>query len=277
MTSLQITKANGDREDFNENKLLYSLNRAQLPSDSSQRLLQVIKPKLKPSLTSQQLHALVSQQLAHIAQPIHFANYNLKQAVMKLGPSGFPFERYVAGVLNELGFQTSVGQIMTGYCINHEVDIEAIKGDSHYLIECKFHQYPGNKTDAQVALYTYARFQDIIRYCQSEHQNHYPWIITNTKVTLDAMDYSLCQKMKLTSWGYPENDNLYTMIISSRLYPVTVLNSLSADQQANLLSRDVVSLKDLKLRLSHKSLIDVIPSSRSQAVINEIDQIIDAQ
>ena len=48
----------------------------------------------------------------------------LKQAIMELGPSGFPFEQFVAELLKCRGYQIKVGVIVEGHCVNHEIDVK---------------------------------------------------------------------------------------------------------------------------------------------------------
>ena len=44
---------------------------------------------------------------------------------MELGPSGFPFEKLVGKILEQEGFETRVGVIVQGNCVQHEVDVIA--------------------------------------------------------------------------------------------------------------------------------------------------------
>ena len=82
---------------------------------------------------------------------------------MQLGPSGHPFEEYIGDILTAKGYDTKVSQILRGACITHEVDVIARTDSRHIMIECKFHNAPGTKSDVQTALYTHARFMDIRR------------------------------------------------------------------------------------------------------------------
>ena len=71
-----------------------------------------------------------------------------------------------------------------------------------YMIEAKFHNALGTRSDVHVSLYTKARFDDV-----SEKYNFdQAWLVTNTKVTKDALDYALCVDMKVISWNYPEKE-----------------------------------------------------------------------
>ena len=50
------------------------------------------------------------------------ARYNLKRAIFALGPSGFPFERYVARLFDAMGYATQVGIVLPGKCVTHDRD-----------------------------------------------------------------------------------------------------------------------------------------------------------
>ena len=46
---------------------------------------------------------------------------------MDLGPTGYPFEDYVAEILKTEGYQTQVRQVLEGNCVSHEIDVIAQK------------------------------------------------------------------------------------------------------------------------------------------------------
>lgn len=64
---------------------------------------------------------------------------------MELGPSGFPFEKFISEILKFQGFAVQVGVIVEGHCVKHEIDVVAEKGEEHFMIECKFHNTQGIK------------------------------------------------------------------------------------------------------------------------------------
>src|SRR3972149_4640100 len=87
--------------------------------------------------------------------------YSIKKAISDLGPSGYPFERYFARVLEAYGYSSELNLIVEGHCVSHEVDILARKGGGLYVIECKYHNDGGKPTDVKTALYVHSRFMDI--------------------------------------------------------------------------------------------------------------------
>ncbi len=273
--SIKIVKASGLIENYDENKLSFSLHQARVPIALVNQTMAFVRSKLRNNVTTQDLHELVKDYLTQNGLPAEAINYDLKRAVMRLGPTGFPFEKYLARILETQGFKTEVGLVIAGRCVSHEIDIDAQKEDQHYLIECKFHNAPGNKTDVQVALYTYARFLDIRAALteQTHHaQYHQAWLVTNTKVTKDAVDYASCLNMRLISWTYPHHDNLREMIIKSGLYPITSLD-LSLGQQQTLIQRNIVACIDLKDAFAENRVSDTISNDQKQKLLQKISSI----
>ena len=81
--------------------------------------------------------------------------YNLKRAIMALGPSGFPFEQYIESVFEQQGYKVKVNQFLEGVCVTHEIDVLA-ENDRHVLlIECKYHNKQGLFSDVKVPLYSF--------------------------------------------------------------------------------------------------------------------------
>src|SRR5690606_1399160 len=49
--------------------------------------------------------------------------YDLKRAISKLGPTGYPFERLYGAVLAAAGFSVSFDVTVSGCCVDHEIDV----------------------------------------------------------------------------------------------------------------------------------------------------------
>jgi len=278
---MQITKASGHSEEFSEKKLLNSIKTAGVPEDVGKKALQLVKDKLSSDTDTHKVYNLVSQYLNHHSDPLSQANYNLKRAIFKLGPTGYPFEEFFAKILQEFGYSTKVGVMLEGKCVSHEIDILAKKDNQVFYIECKFHNRPGLKTDVRVALYTNARFQDIeSNLLEIDHPkgvqpqlDHRSWLVSNTKITKDATNYANCQNIKTTSWNSPGKESLFHLTVASKLHPITVLNSLSIGQVKILLKQNIVTLKDLKKTINNNQLNQVLSKEGAKKVKAEINAI----
>ncbi|MEX2589052.1 MAG: restriction endonuclease, partial [Chitinophagales bacterium] len=180
------------------------------------------------------------------------ARYKLKKAIMELGPSGYPFERFVGEILRKQGYETEVGVIVKGYCVEHEVDVLAKKDDQQFMIECKFHNTQGRNCDVKIPLYIQSRFKDIEKEWlkQEAHRGkfHQGWLVNNTRFTDDALQYGNCAGLKLIGWDYPKQGSLKDMINISGLHPITCLTTLNKHEKNKLLEKDLVLSAELHLK-----------------------------
>jgi hypothetical protein len=128
----------------------------------------------------------------------------------------------------------------------------AEKEHEHYIVECKFHNEHGLRSDVKVALYVYARYLDVLNSWIAKEPDsekdklHQAWVITNTKFSSDAIQYGQCVGMKMVGWNYPEQGSLQDLIEESGLHPITCLFSLSSSQKQQLLQRDIVLAAQLE-------------------------------
>jgi Holliday junction resolvase len=253
MTSerIRVLKRSGEYEPYSEDKVRSSLRRAGADEELIDTIVARVRGELYDGISTREIYAHVFELLRELQSPV-ISRYDLKRAIMELGPSGFPFERFVAGVLEAQGFQVAVGQEIQGKCIDHEVDIIARKGQTHYMIEAKFHNQPGIKSDIKDALYTYARFLDLaeawVEISGQRGHLHQAWLITNTKVTSKVRAYAKCVGMRVTSWNYPSRRSLRAMVERSGLHPVTTLQSLDQEDKAKLLEEGILFCRELVQR-----------------------------
>src|SRR5690606_1662288 len=114
------------------------------------------------------------------------AIYSLKDALRRMGPDGHNFERYVGKLFEYRGARVKVAQIVSGECVDHEVDVVAEDNNAIHLVECKFHNSEGQRSDVVVAMYTFARFSDIQAAHAKDERKVHAWLSTNTKFTNEA-------------------------------------------------------------------------------------------
>lgn len=195
----------------------------------------------------------------------------LKRAIMELGPNGHPFEKLVSELLKSDGFAVKVGEIARGKCVSHEIDVVAEKDNRHIMVECKFHNENGIKSDVKIALYVQARFEDVQRQWESQPGHgdkfHEVWLVTNTELTKDAIQYASCVGMKVIGWNYPSTGGLRELIEEAGLYPLTCLVSISGPNKRLLLDRGLVLCKEL---LENRGIMEELKMSEDE--INKIEQ-----
>lgn len=269
---VQVIKANGEKEAFSETKLLRSIQRIGIPSPIQEETLKHVHEKLHENISTSEIYHHVSEFLGTTPHTYSKSKYSLKQAIMDLGPTGYPFEDYVAYLLHAEGYDTKVRTILQGKCISHEIDVIAEKENQKIMVEAKFHNGNGIKTDVQVALYTYARFEDVTL---REHFTK-PLLVTNTKATTDAISYAQCMNMDILTWSYPEEKSLRDLVEKYHLYPITALHSLPTTYRQTLLEQGIVLCKDI---CANHSLLNQLSLSEEKdaEILKEINYLCDAE
>lgn len=244
---IKITKADGTVEYFKLEKLRRSLRRSGARPEEVNHVIAELTPTLRDGISTQEIYRNAFKLLHSSSSPVA-ARYSLRRALFNLGPTGFPFEKFIARLFALDGYTTDTGRVIQGTCAEHEIDIAAYKADHSFVGEAKFHARPGIKTDLQVAMYSYARLLDLrdSKICHEDICGIKEfWLITNTKFTSTAREYGTCVGLKLLSWDYPRNDNLHDRIQRAGIYPITVLQGLSAKQAKILIERDIILCSDL--------------------------------
>ncbi len=272
---LLITKASGDIVPFSEEKLRTSMERSGADKGLIDDVIDKINPKLYSGISTKEIYrmafSLLKADTKHIA-----AKYHLKRAIMELGPSGFPFEKFIGEILKQQGYSVKVGEIVKGKCVNHEIDVIAEKENNHFMVECKYHNLPGNVSDVKIPLYIHARFKDVeaswIKISGHSSKFHQAWVVTNTRFTTDAVQYGSCAGLHLIGWDYPNNGSLKNQIDSLGLYPLTCLTSLTKTEKSALLEKGIVLCKEVCENEKH--LIGIgIKSSRIKTILEEGHQL----
>ena len=248
MKELLVIKADGEAVPFERGKLMASLLRSGAAADVAEEIVRDIESELKEGTTTKYIYKKAFARLRKHSRPTA-ARYKLKKAIMELGPSGFPFEKYVEAILRAEGFSTKVGQIVRGKCISHEIDIIAEKDGKRYMCECKFHSQQERASDVKVALYIQSRFKDVEANGRlsdgTEVSFDEGWIFTNTRFTDDASDFGACAGLKLIGWNYPKKGNLKERVDTHGIHPVTCLTTLTSHEKKGLLKFEVVLVADL--------------------------------
>ena len=273
--SVIVTKASGDKEPFQERKLHQSLVRAGASTALAETIVKEIVTNLAEGMSTKYIYKTAHNLLSKTARPIA-GRYHLKTGIMELGPSGFPFEKYISEILAQQGYSVKVGKIVNGKCVTHEIDVIAEKNDEHFMVECKYHNSPGMVCDVKIPLYIQARFIDVETNWKSMQGHgskfHQGWVVTNTRFTSDAVTYGTCVGLKLVSLDFPQQGSLREMIEETGLYPLTCLTSLTQEEKQYLLEKKIVLCKEVCS--NPKFLSDQnIPVDRIKEILKEGSQL----
>ncbi|MEI6345964.1 MAG: ATP cone domain-containing protein [bacterium] len=262
-SSVHILKADGSRQAFRPEKLVYSLKRIGADDAVIEKIVAHIQGEIVEGVTTNDIYHHAFNLLRQHQKPVA-AKYSLRRALAGLGPTGFPFEKFVAEVFRAKGYTAETDQTVRGACVPHEVDVVAYKDDGVpasvsteaalsgpdlIMCELKFHNEVGFKTDLKVALYVKARFDDLrsqtFEYGGKKRPFGEGWLVTNTKFTQTAIDYGRCAGLKMIGWNYPEKENLEEWIEESGLHPLTCISTLTDSHRQELFRRGIVLCKTL--------------------------------
>jgi len=244
--SIKIKKATGKVEDFDESKLLNSLIRAGADKDHAEEVVKEVVSQIVPLMSTKKIFRLAHKYLRQYNRA-SVLRYSLKEALLRLGPSGYPFEKYIAKLLSNMGYNVQVGINLNGKCVDHEIDVFAENDNRIVLVECKYRNNSEGSHDVKTALYVHSRHQDL----KPEIEKLYPekqmegWLVTNTRFTSDAIRFGECSGMILKSWKYPKEKSLEKIIEQDKLYPVTVLSGLNTKQIHVLIEQDIILMRDI--------------------------------
>jgi hypothetical protein len=239
---VKVIKASGKLVDFKKHKIERTVLKAGGSRKFAKGVANKVAKKVHKGMTTREIlkHTLrLLKEQPHIAK-----RYDLKRAIMNLGPHGFTFEEFFSQLLQNYDYETRTNLIMKGKATTHEVDILA-KKDKKFMIEAKYHNRQGNHTDSQVAMYTYARYLDLKN--NPKNKINQGWLVTNTKCTRHAIEYAKGVGLKITTWNYSseEDKNLQELIKEKKLYPITILDSVTGNIKEKLSRAKIVLIKNL--------------------------------
>lgn len=273
---MDIVKQDGEREKFDPEKLKNSLKRAGATIFVANDITDSIQKELKDGSTTTEIYRKAFN-ILHKKEKATALRYSIRRSVLNLGPSGFPFEKFVAELFKAKGYETKVGITLPGRCSEHEVDIIAYNDKEFIVTEAKFHNQVGVKTDTKVALYIKARFDDIressFEIDGKERKMTHGILITNTKFTNNAIKYVGCVgTYELISWDHPKKGNLYDLMAETALHPLTCVPQLTKHDQEELFKRNIINCMSLKNSVDDMKEIG-IEESKIKDILENLDMI----
>ncbi|MEG9328344.1 restriction endonuclease [Salinimicrobium catena] len=271
-TDLKITTASGEKTNFSLEKIGRSLKKSGADEASIRQILHTIESELYEGISTREVYNRAFELLKE-KDSVLASRYKLKKAIYELGPTGYPFEKFVGALLAHTGYKVEVGKVVQGICVTHEVDVVAQKDKVKLFIECKFHSEQGRYCNVKIPLYIHSRFRDIENHYRAKHDPeeffNEGWVVTNTRFTSDAVQYAKCVGLTLLGWDFPKGAGLKERIDHAGLYPITVSTLLSRREKEFLLSRDVVLCQDLvkdKFFLDHLG----VSETRKKKILKEM-------
>lgn len=273
---ISVRKSSGEKQEFSEEKLYNSLRNAGASDEIIQNIIIEIRKYLFEGIPTRSIYRKAFKLLRNKVRSTA-SRYSLKQAIMELGPTGYPFEKFIGALMNRLGYETLVGRIIQGKCVTHEVDVIAWKNDLKILIECKYHNLPGKICSVQVPLYIQSRFLDVKsaweRLPENQGRVYQGWVVTNTRFSDDASTYGNCAGLHLIGWDYPRHGSLKELVETTRLFPVTAISGLNKKQKQILIDNNFILCSEVAVNPKALELLNLSPR-HFKALKTEIEELI---
>lgn len=274
---VSITKSDGTKQLFEEEKLVNSLRHVGASPEAIDDVVEEVEREIYDGMTTVEIYRRAFDLLRKHSSPVA-AKYSVRRAMIELGPDGFPFEKFVARIFKMWGYEAVTDQTVIGKCVEHEVDVIAWKDNSLAMVEAKYHNEFGLKSDLKVSLYVKARYDDLSEneydFGGTKRRLSEKWIITNTKFTDKAIRYSECSGIKLLGWNYPAKGNLHELISENGLHPITCLTSLSRDQKRELVGLNTLVCLDLVGNPSVLNKVGIKPED-TEKILTEAQVVIE--
>ncbi|WP_392537254.1 ATP cone domain-containing protein [Legionella sp. 227] len=242
---ISIIKSTGEKVPFNPHRIYRSLKRVGADESLINKIVNEVTQSVVDGMTTHEIYRIAFRLLRNQSKALA-GKYHLKRAIMQLGFSGYPFEKYVAELMRHQGYRVLNNQITKGYCVNHEVDVVGERQNEHVFVECKYHNRLGLACDVKITLYIKARFLDIEQaYNKKPGETIQGWLVTNTRFTNDAIQYGQCAGLHLISWDFPEKGSLKELIEFSGLYPITCITNFTKAEIETLLAENILLCKTI--------------------------------
>ncbi|MBU4351402.1 hypothetical protein L6250_03775, partial [Candidatus Parcubacteria bacterium] len=241
MVKKYVINSSGDREPFSSQKVYKSTRRAGASKALAEKVVALIEFKVKSGMKTSVIYQQIKK-ILYQENPRVNMRFSLKAGMRRLGPSGFPFEKFIGEVFTRLGNEVRTNVYLSGACLeDYEIDFLAKKDNLVYVGECKYRNIAGDKVHLDNVLANHARFLDLLAgpYFKSDIYKDCQIrsiMVTNEKFTSRAAAYSCCQGIELLGWRHPSNKGLEYLIEENGLYPITILPSLKGHLKDVLVS-----------------------------------------
>ena len=191
---IYVINARGETEPFSCRKVLSSARRAGASHNTAKKIVNIIRKDVYPGIETQEIFEKIKQLLSR-ESPESAIRFSLKEAMAKLGPTGFPFEKYIGEIFSRHDFKVKLNQHIPGHCLTYEIDFLARKGKFIYIGECKYRNLPEGLVNPTLVLANYARFLDLKKgkfFNKKEFKNLKlrNLVVTNTKFGENAIKFA---------------------------------------------------------------------------------------
>jgi len=241
-----VTKFDGRTQPFNRGKIISTCLRMGISHHQSSEIAGRIEKEATDGITTKEILRKIFL-YAKKYRPEIKDRTDLRGALAALR-SKPDFEMFVSFILKEYGYEVQTNQIVSGKCVDHEIDVIAKKGNEILLVEVKHHEQYHTYTGLPVFLEVRSELEDLMEgYKIKKNRINFTkaLIVCNTKISEHAERYAVCRDMGYISWKLPRERNLEQVIEDGKLYPITLLKGMDMMTQDRLISKGIVLLKQL--------------------------------
>jgi len=241
-----VLKFDGRKENFQKQKVFTTALRMGLSRGDANEVANKVEMKIYDGIPTKKILQMIFE-FARNYKPEIRQRIDLRESISLLR-SKPDFERFVSLLLKEEGYIVNSNQIISGNCVDHEIDAVARNGNETIYVEVKHHFQAHTYTGVGVFLESQAVFEDLIQGFQNK-KNKYNFskalIICNTKLSEHARKYAKCKNIDFLAWKDPIEKGLEKIVEEHKFYPITLLKNLDAKTEAMLGDAGIVLLKQL--------------------------------
>jgi hypothetical protein len=243
---LKVTKWNGERQEYDPEKILGTLDRYGVSSREAEEVLAEVESRLFPGIRTSEILGIMHQKLEMLESTGRLKR-DLRSALgmMRSAPD---FEEYVRLLLASEGYDVRPNAVIRGRCVKHEIDGVLERDGELVYLETKHHRRRHSYTPFYVSLSAKAKFDDI-RKGYKEGLNEYDFsralIVCNTRLTEHARVYADCVGIDHMGWKTPPGRGIDAMITEAGVYPVTMLRNVGRGERDAFSGAGIVTLQQL--------------------------------
>jgi len=249
--NINVVNFRGEEESFSEKKVYESARRVGASEQAAEKITNTIKEEVYDGIETSEIFDRIKELLDKESSKLSM-KFSLKKGMRKLGPTGYPFEKFVGEIFHRLGHNVELNLYLSGKCLDkYETDFLAEKDQVIKVGECKFRNRPEESViELDTVLAFQAEIQDLRNgnLFEKERFNNKeikPLLVTNTKFSGVATEYADCVGIELLGWRTPEDQGLETIIDNNGFYPITILPSLDQEASKMFFKEKMALVQDL--------------------------------
>jgi hypothetical protein len=246
--TIYVIKFDGRLQPFEKEKIIRTCMRMHATEEIAQKVADRIEERVYDGISTKNILQMIFAYMRKYRPEVKHM-IDLRTAISLLRPKP-DFELFVAQVLRAYGYKVKSNQMIAGRCIEHEIDAIAEKDEGSKdkgitYVEVKHHYNPHTYTGLGVFLEARATFEDLTEgYVSGKNKIRFDkaLVVINTKLSEHALQYAECRGIAYIGWKAPVNRGLEWMIEGKRLYPITLIRDLGAEDEAKFGDVGIVTL-----------------------------------